>query len=142
MADPSPFLRKALKERDELARKLEANPEYRRLRALERLIAAYQDEPGTPVVAPKPPSQFSLVGEPEPEASAPRRVEIVAAAAAEEIEKRKAPIPTQEMLGLLTARGIEIGGRDPRNNLAAMLSNSKRFLSRRGLGWYLPTTPM
>ncbi len=45
------------------------------------------------------------------------------------------PLATGEILDRLTARGVEIPGKDKRNNLSAHLSRSSSF-ARKGNGWW------
>lgn len=45
------------------------------------------------------------------------------------------PVPTREMLELLAARGIAVGGQDEASTLSARLSRSPRLVNVRPYGW-------
>ena len=48
------------------------------------------------------------------------------------------PVRTSELLERLLARGIEVDGNKPLNNLSAILSYSKKYKSHGRSGWMLP----
>lgn len=60
----------------------------------------------------------------------------------EVLERRGEPTPTAEMLKLVNERGITIGGREPRWNLAAKLSRMEDVENIKGLGWRLKGHPL
>jgi hypothetical protein len=45
------------------------------------------------------------------------------------------PIQTRQILDHLRAIGIDVPGKNPLNNLSAMMSNSRRFVSHGRAGW-------
>lgn len=51
------------------------------------------------------------------------------------------PVPTREMLSLLAARGVDVGGKDPASTLAARLSRAPTILGQRGSGWKVREEP-
>jgi hypothetical protein len=61
-------------------------------------------------------------------------------AAKEFVRRQGRATPTQEIYDYLVSEGIEISGKQPRNTLSAMLSNSMEFQSIDRKGWRL-TSP-
>ncbi|ACK51496.1 hypothetical protein Msil_2573 [Methylocella silvestris BL2] len=55
------------------------------------------------------------------------------------LETFEEPVSTADLLRSLRAANIEIGGKDPRNTLSAMLSTSPLFQSNGRAGWTLRT---
>lgn len=62
--------------------------------------------------------------------------------AAQILREQGAPMRTADLLPILRHRGIEVGGKDPVATLAARLSNSKMFKSRRRIGWWFADEPL
>jgi len=109
-----------------------------RLRAVQRLIVAYGGVPETL------PTVEEEKAQPSPRSSStppPRRRRSSQGDAVvnevEQVLKRNddKPIMTRQLLELLKAQGVEVGGQKPTSTLSAMLSNSERFVSIRGEGW-------
>jgi hypothetical protein len=73
-----------------------------------------------------------------PRAQSPERAKALEAARLL-LTNRSGPTPTGIIYDHVTSLGIEIGGKDPRNNLSAMLSNSPMFKSNGRSGWSLAT---
>lgn len=46
------------------------------------------------------------------------------------------PMETRDLLPLVRARGVEVGGKDAVATLSARLSNSGEFQNKRGIGWW------
>ncbi|MDR3570680.1 MAG: hypothetical protein P4L81_00550 [Candidatus Pacebacteria bacterium] len=53
------------------------------------------------------------------------------------LESVRRPAKTAELYSYLRTLGVELGGKDPQNNLSALLYHSPDFLSLRGEGWIL-----
>ncbi|TIO72180.1 MAG: hypothetical protein E5X74_33045 [Mesorhizobium sp.] len=53
------------------------------------------------------------------------------------LRNRSGPTPTRDIYDHIVSNGGEIGGKDPVNNLSAMLSNSDDFQSNGRAGWTL-----
>lgn len=70
------------------------------------------------------------------------RVNPTRAAASEILEAHGGPMETRDMLPLIIARGIDVGGKDPVATLSARLSNSDDFQNKRGVGWWFANRPM
>jgi hypothetical protein len=116
---------------------------YQRLAEARKMLALYEP----PAVAvDEPPSQRvlgsvgSAIAKPTearpPRAQSPERARALEAARLL-LANRSGPTPTGVIYDHVTSLGIEIGGKDPRNNLSAMLSNSPMFKSNRRSGWSL-----
>lgn len=52
------------------------------------------------------------------------------------LRRRGYPMQTRELLQVLTANGVEVGGKDSVATLSARLSNADEFVLHRGLGWW------
>ena len=62
--------------------------------------------------------------------------------AVEEILRAGQPKMARELLVMLNERGIEVGGKDPAANLAAIMANAKdRFRNERGVGYFIVDPP-
>jgi hypothetical protein len=48
----------------------------------------------------------------------------------------KTPLKTRDLFNALTAKGVQIPGKDPQNNLSAHLSRSVQFVSGRDGWWF------
>lgn len=115
-----------------------ANPDPRvlKLQALEAAYAHYR--------APHP-NQAQNVNEVTPpparretsrrQASADRQGALEAVAKL--LDGRTAPTSIGVIYDYVVASGFQIGGKDPRSNLSAMMSNSGRFQSHQRAGWTL-----
>jgi hypothetical protein len=77
--------------------------------------------------------------QPVPSSTAPPKrwssAEIVHAAM-EVLAERKRPMKLAELFDAVVAKGVEIGGKNPRNNFGAMLSADKSRLTTGPDGWY------
>jgi hypothetical protein len=52
------------------------------------------------------------------------------------LEERRRPMKLRELFDAVIARGVHIGGKNPRNNFGAMLSADKTRLTTGREGWY------
>lgn len=74
-----------------------------------------------------------------------RQIAVTATGALSETEKATGviirelgrPVPTRELLELLTARGVEVGGKDPASTLSARLSRAPSLENIRQRGWWI-----
>jgi hypothetical protein len=64
------------------------------------------------------------------------RIERVSAAAREILQTHGKPMHLNQIHEELIARGVVLTGKNPRNNLGAVLSASKEFATKRGEGWW------
>lgn len=119
------------------------------IRTFERLAASEDEEkknePSPPKVRERkrldPGVFFPHLNAPETKKvkSSPKRdVERVVR---EVLKMRNRPTTSTEMLQLVTERGITIGGREPRWNLAAKLSRMEDVDSIEGVGWWFKNIP-
>ncbi len=58
------------------------------------------------------------------------------------LNEHGAPIPLGDLLAIVRAAGVEVGGKNPNATLSARLSNSDKFTSHRGLGWWFSDRPV
>jgi hypothetical protein len=58
------------------------------------------------------------------------------------ITERNRPVPLGELYRALVADGIDIGGKDPRNNLSAKLYADHRVVTLPKLGWWKAAEPL
>jgi len=110
------------------ALKAEKNQLNQRITAIDAALIAYGVSPESGSM----PKQYRGLVLP-----AKTKAERVVEAAETEIRKRGRPITSTELVTLLSTLGIDVGGKDPRNSVSAILSTSKKFKGRRGIGWVL-----
>lgn len=58
------------------------------------------------------------------------------------LRERGKPCETRELLPMIRARGVEVGGKDPIATLSARLSNAPEFQVHRGIGWWFANEPL
>jgi hypothetical protein len=58
------------------------------------------------------------------------------------LRERGEPLQTRELVPLVRAKGIEVGGKDAVATLSARLSNSSEFKVHRGIGWWFNDEPL
>lgn len=63
-------------------------------------------------------------------------MEVTRNAVEKALRSRGYPMQTRELLQVLTASGVEVGGKDSVATLSARLSNADEFVLHRGLGWW------
>jgi len=105
-------------------------------RELEDFIATYRKLSGVQVKTPEPVS--SVLGSPRKPATS----EAIVEAALEILATKGEPMKLGALYDALTAKGIVIGGKEPRNNLGAKLSADRRLETHRGLGWWFAGEPI
>jgi len=96
----------------------ELRPNLRRLDTVTRSEARV--EPGRPKEGGSP---------------GPRTMAITETAAIEAIRRAGRYLHTRELLPLIEASGVEVGGKDPAATLSARLSRSERLANNRAHGW-------
>lgn len=69
------------------------------------------------------------------------KVSMTETVAATIIRETGRPVPSVEMLRLLTERGVSVGGKVPLSTLAARLSRAQSLQFERGLGWAFAPVP-
>ncbi len=121
---------------DELERQLEASPAYMKLRELRHVRTLYT----APAVNPLPRIRARPVPEAAPSSGrspSPERQAILDCAK-DLLEGSVTPTRTSDLYDML-ALMVNIPGASPKNNLSAMLSNSREFKSHGRAGWTLAT---
>lgn len=138
------ILRQAVKKRDALKEELHEMELF--IRTFARLAASKEEEEDEPA-PPKGRSGIDAsvffrpvmpVLKKQIKSSPKRDVERVVRKI---LKDRDRPTTTAEMLQLVTERGITIGGREPRWNLAAKLSRMEDIESIKGTGWWFKNIP-
>lgn len=99
-------------------------------RELEDFIATYRKLAGVQIKAPEPVS--SALGSPRKPASSAAIVEI----AMEVLAAKREPMKLGALYDAICAKGVVIGGKEPRNNLGAKLSADRRLKTYPGIGWW------
>jgi hypothetical protein len=107
---------------------VDAFPPYRQLQKLKATRAEYAGR------AARADHSWSNA---QTRARAPATRSRMLARAAEIVGPRIEPLRTADIFDALVAEGFSIGGKDPRSNLSAMLSNSDDFESHGRKGWTL-----
>lgn len=132
-----------------LEKKLEADPNFKKLRRLMDALDAYADEEDgdddSEISALQMPTDAAAghtgTAEPPRQTSGRTRNEITQLILNETttiIEANQpSPTPTSEILEQLTRRGLVVPGKRQLNNLSAMLSYSGRFQAHGRSGWTL-----
>ena len=124
MKQPSPFdlalaqLAALDKERDELLAFIASKPMY------ERFFAEAASQPATTAA-------------PCLSARSPKTSKEIVDAAIEIIRTKNRPVVLGDLYRGLVLAGVEIGGKDPRNNLSAKLYADDRVKTLPGLGWWI-----
>jgi hypothetical protein len=126
----SAFVEALKEEIAELEDQLARDPRYQKLRELKRVLPLYQNAPGTPAARTVSQSHTRSFGVSGASADIKNAAEQVLAGVTR-------PVPTREILEMLTARGVKIGGSVPQNTLSAFLSKSDAFVSHGRSGWTL-----
>ena len=127
---------------DEIARikaELEADLRYQRLRELRKVRALYS--PQRDHVTDSASNRTWTVETFRPDVfrkrtRSPERQRVIDAAKMY-LSNRRGPVATREIFEHVRGLGIAIPGKDPLNNLSAMLSNSPEFVSQGREGWLL-----
>jgi hypothetical protein len=70
-------------------------------------------------------------------ASAPGALSETEKATAAILSELGRPVPTRELLELLAARGVKVGGQDPASTLSARLSRAPSLENIRQRGWWI-----
>lgn len=114
-----------------LEAELANSPTYRRLKALRQALVEYEgrDSPSAPV-ARHGVTQYAK------RRHTPAR-EAVFDFVRKLLADRDYPTPTRDIFSAMQDANVEIGGKQPINNLSAMLSNSDEFVSYGRSGWLL-----
>lgn len=128
------FLSALTAEIETLVAELEADPRQQKLRELRRVEALYNGHP-VPAIRQRIRPVAAAASTPPRRSPSPERLAILDQAK-KFIAGRHHPTPTAEIYETL-ALMMEIPGKDPKNNLSAMLSNSPEFVSHRRAGWTL-----
>jgi hypothetical protein len=136
------FLDHLMAEIQALEQSLAGDPRFVKLRELQRVRSLYESQPG--VLSPDSPS-LKGAGEPgqrrqpTPRTMTPETRAIVNAAT-EYVRNRLTPVPLRELYHeIAEVRGIPIGGKNPINNLSAMLWRYG-FRAEGRAGWRLQET--
>jgi hypothetical protein len=114
---------------------LATDPRYAKLAELRRLRRLYSEP--SPIIGVNPPRSKSTGRRASPERQA---VENAVEAILKDIggiTPHFAPMPLADIHRSLESRGVSIPGKDPRNNLSAILSNSPKFEPHGRAGWTL-----
>ncbi len=80
------------------------------------------------------------VATPKPKRSAPV-MEATEDLAAELMEDAKGPVSTAAIVEAMRERDMPVPAKNPQNVISARLSNSPRFVGRRGRGWWFADRP-
>jgi hypothetical protein len=119
---------------DLLEIELAADPRYLKLRHLKELVVLYRPTPKTQ-------SEDVSHAAVKPQRSSTRRADPERLRMLNEVADYLAimdgPTKTSALYDYLVSSGFEIGGKEPTNNLSAMLANSGRFTSNGKAGWTL-----
>lgn len=129
----SDFFEALQREIEGIERELDADPRYIKLKSLKQVLSLY-DSTGVArerVVAPEIPRTVTRQ-QSEGRAKAIELAELY-------LRNRNGPTATRDIYNHIEMHGGEIGGKDPVNNLSAMLSNSELFQSNGRAGWTLAT---
>ncbi len=121
--------------REDIMRRLEANPDFRALAALDEAIAKVEGRPHGPlaIIASAPPVTVT---------AAPVRERPMSQmdACAQALSIAGEPMSTKLLLKKITKLGAKVGGKNPLVNLGSSLSRDDRFDSVRwgdDRGWWL-----
>jgi hypothetical protein len=121
-----------------LEAELARNPRYVKLKELRRLQALYAEE----AIPNARASGRRAVRTKTGRRASPQRQAIIDSAAGilrAHLDQHLPTLPmsTPNLLALLTASGVKVTGKNPRNNLSAILSASEQFESHGRAGWTL-----
>lgn len=112
-------------------------------RELEIFIATYGKLAGAPQPVTAAANHSSPVKPAERQRKSSRkrgrngtRIERVSAVAREVLRTHGRPMHLNQIHEELISRGVVLTGKNPRNNLGAVLSASKEFATKRGEGWW------
>lgn len=119
-----------------LEMELIGDPRYQKMVEAKRLLALYTGQ--NSVTAPTPPVFAVKIPVAPPKRAAPRSPvnQAILDTAAQFLAGRAGPTSTADVFDYVAERH-EVPGKNPRNNLSAMLSNSPRFQSHGRTGWTL-----
>lgn len=107
---------------------LQSDPRFARLMALQAALSIYDAAPA--------PQRKRLGGTPPIRQKSEGR-ELVEEHTIEYLTGRTKPTPVREIYGMLTDRGVRIGGAQPTSNLSAILSKHPGIVSHGRKGWTL-----
>lgn len=99
---------------------------YRKLKA--RPSSSQLGEPLSTPVAPAAPQASSTVA--------------IIDAAMNALAKRGGPMKLAELHDAIVVQGVQIGGKNPKNNLGAKLSAEPRLVTHKELGWWFASDPV
>jgi hypothetical protein len=130
------MLRMAKLERQRLEAQLADSPVYRRLEAVKRLIELYEADAAEarPVMATTQATSTAVARLQRPHGA---RTSAITAAAEQYLRQKGNRATSGEILRVLNAQGIDVGGKKPSATLASYLSNSKDFDNVAGQGYGL-----
>lgn len=121
-----------------LERELSENTTYRRIKALRAALLEYapteslrRRKNGVDAETPPPVRGKRLVRKMSPERKKAIKF------AKEYLREKSTPIPTREVFKAMSLAGVTLSGKNPQNNLSAILSNSTSFVSHGRDGWVL-----
>lgn len=113
-----------------LEAELASNPLFMQLQSAKSLLVTYTVGTGTEQSAP-----VAVTSQPTRKPDSPRSSMLEATK--EYIAGRSYPTPTTEILEAITAQGIVVRGKVPRNSLSSSLSRSEEFKAHGRSGWTL-----
>lgn len=114
----------------EIENELKNDPRYKKLESLRSVLLLYQSSGVATEKAGAPPVRTITRVPSEGRAKAIELARLY-------LRNRVGPTPTRDIYDHVVDNGAEIGGKDPVNNLSAMLSNSDEFQSNGRAGWTL-----
>lgn len=114
----------------ELENELKNDPRYTKLESLRSVLLLYQPSGVEPQKSSDSPTRTVTRAPSEGRAKAIELARLY-------LKNRSGPTPTRDIFDHIINNGAEIGGKDPVNNLSAMLSNSDEFQSNGRAGWTL-----
>lgn len=125
--------------RDEIATletSLSHDPRFQKLQHLKSLLALYESPTPLRSVANnslQPTSERGTAAVRQPSATRLQAEEL----SAQYMAGRNEPTRTRELWEMLSANGVDVGGKDPVSNLSAILSRSAKFRPIGRAGWLL-----
>jgi hypothetical protein len=125
-ANTQETIRALMARRNQHAKQLEGNPDFKAIQALDQAIAALGGRPTT--FNGSDPSRLT-------QPSAARRV----------ILERGVPVPTKELLQGVQKLGVHVGGKNPAGNFVSVLSANDDFVSvdwGDGKAWWVADRPL
>lgn len=110
---------------------------------LKQFLAVYDRLSGGGVEAQPQASEVKVNRSPAPPALPERKGKNakIVAAVVDLLQEHGQPMKLSALLQSLRARGVEIPGKNPLNNLGAMLSYSQELVTTPGVGWWLKPPP-